>query len=107
LPGKEGEMNIHVGNLAREVTEAELRQAFEPFGQVAGVRIVKDRNSISRGFGFVEMIDVAEAQAAIEGLNRKQLAGYTLDITEASSPRQRKRDRSYSGGRGSGRKRRT
>ncbi len=54
-------MNIHVGNQAREVTEAELRQAFEPFGQVAGVRIVKDRNSVSRGFGFVEMADGKEA----------------------------------------------
>ena len=43
-------MNIHVGNLAREVTEAELRQAFEPFGRVAAVRIVTDRhNSVSRG----------------------------------------------------------
>jgi len=99
-------MDIHVGNLAREVTEAELRQAFEPFGQVAAVRIVKDRNGISKGFGFVEMIDEAEAQAAITGLNRKQLAGYTLDITESSSPRQRQKSRPYSGGRGSSGRRR-
>jgi RNA recognition motif-containing protein len=98
-------MDIHVGNLAREVTEAELRQAFEPFGQVAAVKIVRDRNSISKGFGFIEMTDVAEARAAIAGLNRKQLAGHTLDITEASSSHQRKNNRSY-GGRGSGGKRR-
>jgi cold-inducible RNA-binding protein len=98
-------MDISVGNLAREVTEAELRQAFEPFGQVAAVRILRDRNGISKGLGFIEMADVAEARAAIAGLNRKQLAGHTLDITEASSPRQRKNNRSY-GGRSSGGKRR-
>ena len=80
-------MNIHVGNLAREVTEEELRQAFEAFGQVTIVRIVKDRNSISRGFGFVEMLANTEGQAAIEGLNRKELAGRTLDISETHPPR--------------------
>ena len=86
-------MNIHVGNLAREVTEEELRRAFEPFGRVAAVRIVTDRSSgLSRGFGFVEMSDKAEAQAAIEGLNMKELAGRTLDISEARPPREGRRD---------------
>lgn len=86
-------MNIHVGNLAREVTEQELRQSFESFGKVAAVRIITDRYSgVSRGFGFVEMPDRVEAQAAIEGLNMKELAGRTLDISEAVEHRHSKRD---------------
>ena len=89
LPKEGGNLNIHVGNLAREVTEQELRQAFEPFGQVAAVRIVTDRYSgVSRGFAFVEMPDRTEARAGIEGLNMKELAGRTLDVSEARSPRE-------------------
>jgi len=97
-----GNLNIHVGNLARELTEEELRRAFEPFGQVAAVRIITDRySSVSRGFGFVEMLDKGEAQAAIEGLNMKELAGRTLDISEARPPREGRRDnRPYGGGGG-------
>ena len=97
-------MNIHVANLAREGTEEELRRAFEPFGQVAAVRIVTDRYSgVSRGFGFVEMSDKAEAQAAIEGLNMKELAGPTLDVGEARPPRTGGRDKRPYGGGGGGR----
>ena len=97
-------MNIHVGNLAREVTEEELRRAFESFGQVAAVRIITDRYSgVSRGFGFVEMPDKDEAQAAIEGLNMKELAGRTLDISEARPPREARRDNRPYGGGGGGR----
>jgi RNA recognition motif-containing protein len=99
-----GNLNIHVGNLAREVTEEELRQAFEPFGQVAAVTIIRDRhNSVSRGFGFVEMSDNAEAQAAIESLNMKDLAGRTLDISETRPPRKGGRDNRPYGGGGGGR----
>jgi RNA recognition motif-containing protein len=62
-------MNIYVGNLSSEVTEEDLRQAFEGLGQVVSVNIIKDRYSgESRGFGFVEMPDKAEAQSAINGL---------------------------------------
>jgi len=99
-------MNMHVGNLALEVTELELKQAFAQFGQVATVKIVRDRHGTSRGFGFVDMIDEAEAKSALEGLNRKQFAGHTLDITEASPPRPRKSYSSFSGGRGGGKRRR-
>ena len=81
-------MNIHVGNLAREVAEDELRRTFEAFGQVTAVNIITDRSSgVSRGFGFVEMPDKAEAQAAIAGLHMKELGGRTLDISEARPPR--------------------
>ena len=89
-------MNIYVGNLSFEVTEEDLRQAFEAFGQVTSINIIKDKYSgESRGFGFVEMPTKAEAQSAITGLNEKELKGRTLKINEA-------RPRSE-GGRGGGR----
>ena len=92
-------MNIYVGNLAREATEDELRQAFEAFGQVASATIIKDKFSgEARGFGFVEMPAKAEAQAAIAGMNGKQLKGRTLTVNEA-----RPRDEGGRGGRGGGR----
>jgi len=59
-------MNIYVGNLSYDVSEENLRQAFESFGQVTSARIIKDKYSgQSRGFGFVEMLEQAQAQAAI------------------------------------------
>ena len=77
-------MNIYVGNLSREVSEDELRQAFEAFGQVTSVNIIKDRYSgESRGFGFVEMATKSEAQAAISGLNGTPLKERTLNVSEA------------------------
>ena len=77
-------MNIYVGNLSREVTEDELRQEFEAFGQVTSVNIIKDRyTGESRGFGFVEMATRSEAQAAINELNGKSLGERTLSVSEA------------------------
>ena len=96
-------MNIHVGNLSREVTEDELRQTFEAFGEVVAVKIIKDRNGISRGFGFIEMSTDSEGQAAIEGLNGKELAGRTLDLSESHlPPGGRKGGRPYRGRAGGG-----
>jgi len=77
-------MNIYAGNLSREVTEADLRTAFESFGQVTSVKIITDKFSgESRGFGFVEMPTKAEADAAISGLNGKDLKGRPLTVNEA------------------------
>jgi RNA recognition motif-containing protein len=77
-------MNIYVGNLSFDVSEENLRQAFEPFGQVSSITIIKDKYSgQSRGFGFVEMPDRAQAQAAIEGLNGKEVLGRQLSVNEA------------------------
>ena len=77
-------MNIYIGNLSREVTEDELRKAFEAFGQVSTVNIIKDRYSgESRGFAFVEMATKTEAQAAITGLNGTSLKERTLSVSEA------------------------
>ena len=87
-------MNIYVGNLAREVTEDELRLAFEEFGQVETAKIIKDKYSgDSKGFGFVEMPSKDEGQAAIDNLNGKELKGRTINVNEA-------RPRTDRGGRG-------
>jgi RNA recognition motif-containing protein len=91
-------MNIYVGNLSHEVTEEDLRQTFEGFGQVESVNIIKDRYSgESRGFGFVEMPAKAEAQSAINDLNGKDLKGRALNVSEA---RPRAQDRRGGGRRG-------
>lgn len=77
-------MNIYVGSLAKEVSEEELKQAFEVFGEVASAKIIKDMFSgESRGFAFVEMPAAAQAQAAISGMNGKDLKGSSLKVNEA------------------------
>ena len=94
-------MNIYVGNLAYEVTEEDLRLAFESFGQVETAAIIKDKYSgESKGFGFVEMPSKDEAQSAIDGLNDTDLQGRTLNVNEA---RPRDESRGGRGGRGGGR----
>jgi len=77
-------MNIYVGNLSYETTEEDLKKAFEIYGAVESVRIIKDNYSgRSKGFGFVEMPTKSEAQSAIEGLNGKDLKGRSLNVSEA------------------------
>jgi len=81
---KESRMNIYVGNLSYEVNEDDLRQAFEAFGRVESAKIIMDTASgRSKGFGFVEMPDNSEAQAAISGLKDKELKGRALNVNEA------------------------
>ena len=76
-------MNIYVGSLSNNVTETNLRQTFEAFGQVASARVMKESVSgESRGFGFVEMPVQAEAHAAIQGLNGRKLNGRLLSVNE-------------------------
>jgi RNA recognition motif-containing protein len=90
-------MNIYVGNFSSEVTEDDLRKAFEAFGQVTSATIIKDKFSgESRGFGFVEMPAKAEAQSAINGMNGKELKGRTLNVNEAR-PRSEGRERGGGG----------
>ena len=94
-------MNIYVGNLANEVTEEDLKQAFDAFGKVESVKIIKDKyTNRSKGFGFVEMASKTEGQSAIDGLNGKELKGKTLNVNEA---RPRTENRGRGGGYGSGR----
>ncbi|MCK4898366.1 MAG: RNA-binding protein [Anaerolineales bacterium] len=86
-------MNLYVGNLNWQTTEADLQAAFEAFGQVSSVTIIKDKyTGQSRGFGFVEMTDDSEGQAAIDGLNGKELDGRTLRI-DLARPRDDSKDR--------------
>jgi len=102
-------VNIYVGNLSREVTEDELRKAFEAFGQVTSVNIIKDRYSgESRGFGFIEMATKSEAQAAINGLNGTSLKERTLSVSEARPRTEGGGRRPFGGGGfgGGGRRRR-
>ncbi len=99
-------MNIYVGNLAYSVTEEDLKKAFEAYGQVATANVIKDQHSDrSKGFGFVEMPDQTEAQAAISGLNGKDLNGRSLNVNEAR-PKADKNRGGLGGGRGGGGERR-
>jgi cold-inducible RNA-binding protein len=93
-------MNIYVGNLSHDVTEDDLRQAFEAFGEVSSVNIIKDRfTGESRGFGFVEMSTKSEAEAAITGLNGQDIKGRAVNVNEAR-PRPQGRGPGGGGGRG-------
>jgi RNA recognition motif-containing protein len=77
-------MNIYVGNLSSNATEETIREAFEAFGQVTSARIIKDKyTGQSRGFGFVEMVEQAQAQVAIKSLNGKELLGKQMSVNEA------------------------
>ena len=77
-------MNIYAGNLSFDLTDEDLQEAFEAYGQVASAAIIKDKfTGRSRGFGFVEMPTQAEAESAIEGLNGQDLKGRKLNVNEA------------------------
>lgn len=97
-------MNIYIGNLSRETSEDDLRQAFQAFGQVTSVAIIKDKfTGDPRGFAFVEMSNNTEAQSAISGLNGKELKGKAMSVNEArprsDSPRGDNRRQGGGGGR--------
>ncbi len=83
-------MNIYVGNLAYSVTEDELRAAFSQFGSVTSVNVITDKFSgQSKGFGFVEMADDSEADAAIKALNDTALSGRNIKVNQARPREQR------------------
>lgn len=99
-------MKIYAGNLSRETTEDELKQAFEQFGRVESVDIIKDKYSgQSKGFGFIEMPDDTESRAAMENLNGKDLKGRSITVNEARPRTERpggRRGHGGGGGRGDG-----
>jgi RNA recognition motif-containing protein len=77
-------LDIYVGNLSFDTTDRDLETAFTPHGKVNSVRVAIDRDTgRARGFGFVEMPDQNEAQAAIRALNGSELQGRTLTVNEA------------------------
>ena len=83
-------MNIYVGNLSYSLSESELRDAFADFGEVSSVKVLMDRETgRSRGFGFVEMPNQSEGEAAIAQLNGKELSGRALRVNEAR-PKERR-----------------
>lgn len=91
-------MKIYVGNISREVTEEELKQAFEAFGRVESAVILKDKfTGQPRGFGFVEMLAGQEATAAIQGMNGKEIKGRNLNVNEAKPRKDRRGGRRPSG----------
>ena len=104
--------NIFVGNLSFNTNEEELRQLFEPHGQVDRVSIMTDRDTgRSRGFGFVEMASNEDGEKAIAALNGSQVGGRTINVNEARPKTERSgggggggggRDRGDRGGRGGG-----
>ncbi|HSF20892.1 MAG TPA: RNA-binding protein [Burkholderiales bacterium] len=77
-------MNIFVGNLGPDVTEAEITELFKPFGQVGSVQVVRELfTGKGKGFGFVEMPGKQQSRDAIAGLNGKEFAGRPLKVNEA------------------------
>ena len=83
-------MNIYVGNLSFETNDEQLRELFAQFGQVSSASVIMDRVSgRSRGFGFIEMSDAAEAQKAIDEMNDKEVNGRPLKVNEAKERSER------------------
>jgi RNA recognition motif-containing protein len=88
--------NLYVGNLPYRLSEDQLKEAFEEYGQVSSCTIIKDKvTGSSKGFGFLEMPERSEAEAAITALNGRELMGRKLNVNEA-------RPRTEGGGGGGG-----
>jgi len=86
-------MNIFCAGLNYDTQEEDLRSAFEAYGEVDSVKIIMDKFSgRSKGFGFVEMPDEAEGQAAIDGLNDTELQGRTIVVKKANPRNDNRRD---------------
>ena len=87
-------MNIYVGNLSYEVTEEDWKEAFEVFGEVETVKVLRDNyTGRSKGFGFVEMSNEPEARSAIDGLKAKDLKGRKLNVSKARPRSEGRRNR--------------
>lgn len=85
-------MNMYIGNLAYNVTEQDLVEAFSQFGTIESVNVIKDRFSgQSKGFGFVDMPDNSEADKAIKALNGTQIKGRSIKINQANQKKTRGR----------------
>jgi len=90
---------LYVGSLPFSTTEEELHELFSAYGQITSVRIITDKfTGMSKGFGFVEMENLDDAQKAIEALNGSNLGGRTL-IVNAARPEQARPPRTGGGGR--------
>ena len=84
-------MNIYIGQLPYTVTEEELREMFLQYGEVASMNLIMDKYSgRSKGFGFVEMPNNAEADQAIKGLNKSMVSGREIKVNQAEDRRKKK-----------------
>jgi cold-inducible RNA-binding protein len=91
--------NLFVGNLSFQTTDTDLEQAFGEYGPVEKARVVRDRDSgQSRGFGFVEMSNATEANAAVKSLDGRELNGRNLRVSEARPKEAGTGQHRYSGG---------
>lgn len=96
-------MNLFVGSLPFRLTEAELREIFEEYGEVSSAKIITDKISgRSKGFGFVEMPDDEAAKKAIEALNGSEVEGRTIVVNKAEDKPDRKSGFGGGGSRGGG-----
>jgi RNA recognition motif-containing protein len=92
-------MNIYVGSLHFKMSEAELREVFEEYGEVTSAKIIIDKYSgKSKGFGFVEMPNDAEAKKAIEELNGAEVSGRNIIVNESIERAERKSGGNFRGG---------
>ena len=106
MSGKGVNMNIYVGNIPYSMTEEELKTIFGQYGEVTSVRLVSDRETgRAKGFGFVDMADDAQANAAIEALNNSMQGGRPMKVNQAR-PREERPPRRDFGDRRSFRPRR-
>lgn len=97
------ESKLYVGNLSYDTTDQELEQSFSEFGEIASATVVKDRDTNrSKGFGFVEFVQAADAQKAMEAMNGKDVNGRSLKVDEARPQKDRSRSSNRSSGRSSG-----
>jgi RNA recognition motif-containing protein len=91
-------MNIYVGSLHFKMSEAELKEVFEEYGEVTSAKIIIDKYSgKSKGFGFVEMPNDAEAKKAIEELNGAEVSGRNIIVNESIERPERKNFRDGGG----------
>jgi len=98
-------MNIYVGNLPFSITDADLRETFSRFGEVAQVNLISDKfTGESKGFGFVEMSNNSQADAAIKGLNGTDLKGRNITVNQAKPKTDAPRGGGGFGGGGGGRR---
>ncbi len=87
-------MNIYVGNLSYEITDDEVKDLFSPHGEISSVSIIKDKQSgQSKGFGFIEMPNQAEAEEAIKALNESELKGRNIKVNQARPKEERPKRR--------------
>jgi RNA recognition motif-containing protein len=100
---KEIKMKLYVGNLSYDATEAEVEEAFETFGAIESVEIIRDRyDDRPKGFGFVEMENQADAEKAMKELDGKEFMGRALKVNVARPRQDRNRGRGRGGGGGGG-----